>query len=369
MASNSDTGIHTGVSLTAVIERLKNHWVTIPPGIQESFLGQTEGLLSIDQALREDPGLADYDIETYPELVSVLHMDPKSVKPTDVRATLHLISSQVQLMENVFLGLRLAEHYAHPLNRGWMNLFRRWATTSMFRRCWPIICGTFSRAFVEFAECHLYVPQSSRLTYLQHPLTDTSIHTVHTQLVSEWTIEAQIPKDFVAALQTPYQLPTASDLKESGVWSAWIQCDADRTTLDHTSQGELLGVVVLAPNRQTLEDHSKTALTIYGWIRAGYRDLGIRHELYDRALQALRATLRWREAEHSIEVTVDLGPDLPAHASSQHPKADWISFHEQIGFVRVPRRLCSHKLLYRYTLTGLKKQEHHTAPHEQTQSR
>lgn len=368
MASNKDAGSYTRINLATVIEHLKNHWVTIPPGIQESFLGQTKGLLSIDRALQEDPGLADYDIETYPELVSVLHMDPKSVKPTDVRATLHLISSQVQLMENVFLGLRLAEHYAHPLNRGWMNLFRRWATTPMFRRCWPILCGTFSRAFVEFAECHLYVPPSSHLTYLQQRLTDASIQAIHTQLVSEWTIEAQIPEDFVAALQTPYRFSTMSGPEESGVWSAWIQFEGDRTALTHAPQGELLGVVVLAPRAQTPEEHSKTSLTIYGWIRAGYRDLGIRHELYARALQTLQAILR-PQVGHSIEVTVDLGPELPAHASSQHPKADWISFHEQIGFVRVPRRLCSNKLLYRYTLTGLEKQEPHMAPHEPTRSR
>ena len=363
MASNNDAGRHTGVTLATVIERLKNHWVTIPPGIQESFLGQTEGLLSIDKALQADPGLADYDIETYPELVSVLHMDPKSVKPADVRATLHLISSQVQLMENVFLGLRLAEHYAHPLNRGWMNLFRRWATTPMFRRCWPIICGTFSRAFVEFAECHLYVPQSSGLTYLQRPLTETSIHAVHAQLVSEWMIETQIPEDFVAALKAPYQLPTTSSRDPSAVWSAWIHFDTDSVAPTHVSQGELLGVVVLASRTQTPDEHSKTSLTIYGWIRAGYRDLGIRHELYTRALQALQST-QARQAGHSIEVTVDLGPDLPAHASSQHPKADWISFHEQIGFVRVPRRLCSHKLLYQYTLPAVDKQNSCIPTHE-----
>ncbi len=358
MASNKDTGHYDAVSWTTVIERLKSHWITIPPGVQESFLGQTEGLIEIDNDLRSDPGLADYDLETYPELVSVLRMDPKSVKPADVRATLHLISSQVQLMENVFLSLRLAEYYAHPLNRGWMNLFRRWATTPMFRRCWPIVCGTFSRAFVEFAECHLYVPQSSSLTYLQDSLTARSIHAVHTQLLSEWTGETQIPTDFVAALRAPYRIPSASGPSVPGVWSAWIQLETGINTDGDSPSGELVGVVVLASRKEALEACGNTPLSIYGWIRASYRDLGIRHELYHRALQTVQATLQG-DAGRSIEITADLGPDLPAHASTQHPKADWINFHEQIGFVRVPRRLAMGKRLYRHTLTVFQKQENH----------
>lgn len=368
MASNSDTGDRKTDTLTTVIERMKNHWVTIPPDIQESFLSQTEGLMKIDHDLRSEAGLADYDIETYPELVSVLRLDPTSVKPGDVRSTMHLISSQVQLMENVFLGLRLAEYYAHPLNRGWMNLFRRWAITPTFRRCWPIVCGTFSRAFVEFAECHLYVPQSSSLTYLQHPLTESSIQAIQAQLVSEWPTGARIPKDFVAALKAPFQIPSVLDPPQPGVWTAWIKFEQDAQTASDSPSGELLGVVVLASRGEAPKDGHTTCLSIYEWIRAGYRDLGIRHELYHRALETLQATLT-PGSVHSIDVTADLGPDLPAHASSQHPKAEWINFHEQVGFVRVSRRLASEQLLYRRTITPLGKQEHHVTSHEWTQSR
>jgi hypothetical protein len=55
-------------------------------------------------------------------------------------------------MENAWLGVRLEGSYAHPLNRGWMSVFRRWANSEVFREHWLTLRGEYSQDFVRFCE-------------------------------------------------------------------------------------------------------------------------------------------------------------------------------------------------------------------------
>ena len=58
-------------------------------------------------------------------------------------------------MENVYLDLRLEEYHDHPDNRGWMNLFRHWSWSGMFRATWAITVSTYGARFQEFCRRHL----------------------------------------------------------------------------------------------------------------------------------------------------------------------------------------------------------------------
>ena len=60
-----------------------------------------------------------------------------------------------QLMENVFVSLRLADFWHHPDNRGWVVLFTMWAKSGTFRVAWKQTCDTFSVDFVYFCERRL----------------------------------------------------------------------------------------------------------------------------------------------------------------------------------------------------------------------
>ena len=50
------------------------------------------------------------------------------------------------------------------MNRGWMNVFRRWTTSSVFQDHWPALRGEFSEGFVHFCEneLNLAVPTPGR---------------------------------------------------------------------------------------------------------------------------------------------------------------------------------------------------------------
>jgi hypothetical protein len=60
-----------------------------------------------------------------------------------------------QLMENVFLDLRLDDFWDHPDNRGWAVLFTMWAKSPIFRSAWKSIHGTFGIRFEYFCRRRL----------------------------------------------------------------------------------------------------------------------------------------------------------------------------------------------------------------------
>ena len=69
--------------------------------------------------------------------------------------TIHVAAIQLQLMEDAFYSLRLDRYANAPDNRGWMNLFRRWATSPTFRAHVKHLEPTFSRQFVGFYQHYI----------------------------------------------------------------------------------------------------------------------------------------------------------------------------------------------------------------------
>lgn len=80
--------------------------------------------------------------------------DDSRERTVDCGGDIHTACQMIQVMENAWLSLQLAESYDTSLNSGWMNLFQRWAQSSLVRRCWPILKSEFSRPFVSFCEQH-----------------------------------------------------------------------------------------------------------------------------------------------------------------------------------------------------------------------
>ena len=329
------------LSLDDVIDRLEQHWVPIPPGVQDSFLRETQALLDLEKQLRTDSGLARYDVETYPEIISVFGADPGKVDPLDARASLHVCYSQIQLMENIFLGVRLGEHHGHPMNRGWMNLFRRWANADTFRQWWPVLRGTFSRAFVEFAERHLHLPTHTDLTYEQREFPIARIQLLRDQLDREWTLDPSLPERFEAALRNPVQLFISADQKGPAVWLAWMPrvSGATQKTVSFPD-GELIGVV-------TLSGGASLDWQVHGWVKVGYRDVGIGHHLFQQALGDIQHSVNIAK-DASVTLVADLGPGDVSSSDEHDRQMEYIRFYERIGFRRThtdqhrhPRHLLS----------------------------
>src|SRR4029079_13958018 len=70
-------------------------------------------------------------------------------------AELATLLRMLQILENAWLTLNLDVCYAHPLNRGWMDVFYGWTTSPLFQKYWPVLRVEFSRNFVAFCERQL----------------------------------------------------------------------------------------------------------------------------------------------------------------------------------------------------------------------
>lgn len=67
----------------------------------------------------------------------------------------HVVLMQAQLMEQAYFALTLSRSANAPSNRGWMNLFRRWAGSRTFNEWFDRYRELFSRQFVAFYDNYL----------------------------------------------------------------------------------------------------------------------------------------------------------------------------------------------------------------------
>jgi Patatin-like phospholipase len=72
-----------------------------------------------------------------------------------MRAGFFLCNQVIQLMESVYLDLNLEEEYAHPDNYGWMNFFRHWSWSAMFRAAWAVCACNYGARFQRFCQSQL----------------------------------------------------------------------------------------------------------------------------------------------------------------------------------------------------------------------
>jgi len=284
----------------SVFNLLRHHWVSLPPRLRDSFLGQQEALVRLEAKLGDDPELADYDRKIYPEIETLLGAGPSSKGSPDPRAALHFCNMQLDLMENVFLALELEKYHAFEMNRGWMNLFRRWAMTQTFQKLWPGLRGGYSRQFDEFVEGH-FVPCAP------FKIVEGIRPGLAQRLVDEFKrdqLSAEISPQFPDLLATP-NIPALFAVPEgdASFTEAWGVAIANKDSAGHDCQ-------------------------LFVWVRGAYRNLGMGGKLLDRALSELKIK------GFKGKISVDLGEENPGNPSHQQRKARWLQLYGKHGFIR-----------------------------------
>lgn len=159
---------------------LKEYWYPHSKAVEASFTKHAAELNKIVLEIKNDEDFKFMDFHMYPEWIHLIpksddsepesdsdkDSDPKSditagynlwlpTDPKEIRKGFYLCNLMMQLMENVYTDLNLEGEYNHPDNRGWMNLFRHWSWSGMFRVAWTISACTFGTRFQKFCERHL----------------------------------------------------------------------------------------------------------------------------------------------------------------------------------------------------------------------
>src|SRR5262249_11053335 len=145
----------------SLFSSVARRWFALPPEYEAAFVESSRGFMDIQEKMRSDPRLRRLSLDLYPELNPGFDADQSDAREpqeqADARhsAELHVILQMLQAMENAWLSLNLEVHYAHPLNRGWMDVFHRWTGSPAVRAKWPLVRGEFGRGFVSFCETQM----------------------------------------------------------------------------------------------------------------------------------------------------------------------------------------------------------------------
>jgi hypothetical protein len=117
-----------------------------PRGSLETELVGIQDELNAMEYEFNDPDVSAYAQQVFPEL------DLPDADGADEQKIFWLCVRQLNFMENVFVQAQLDKSHQrnHYFNRGWMNMFRRWAASPFFVDAWTVAIGNYSVSFERF---------------------------------------------------------------------------------------------------------------------------------------------------------------------------------------------------------------------------
>jgi len=135
----------------SIFEDLRQFWTGLPRNVSADSGRNTEQLISLLNAMREDNDLWYLNRQFDARWGSASAYVP-DVPDTDPAYTkgFYLCQQLIQLMENVYVDADLEVNYDHPVFAGWTEQFRRWARSPMFQHTYELSKDTFGPLFRNF---------------------------------------------------------------------------------------------------------------------------------------------------------------------------------------------------------------------------
>ncbi len=144
----------------SLFAELRRHWYPPSAIALKEFAKHAAKADNLLGQIRSRAELAFLDAQIYPALagLSTVHAQRPQDKwwlPAtyeETRAGFYMCKQMLQLMESVYHDLHLDRDFHNPDNRGWINLFRRWSGSRMFRFTWAVTASTYGARFQTFCE-------------------------------------------------------------------------------------------------------------------------------------------------------------------------------------------------------------------------
>ncbi|MBT8371586.1 MAG: hypothetical protein KJO34_11525, partial [Deltaproteobacteria bacterium] len=143
-----------------LFHELQEQWYPPSEAVSQLFNRHASGLEQIISQLKNNEKLRFLDLQIYPvfskfdQELSRLKKDSRYLPESfeELRAGFYMCKQMLIFMEGVYHDLNLDREFSHPDNRGWINLFQRWAWSRMFRFTWSVTASTFGARFQKFCE-------------------------------------------------------------------------------------------------------------------------------------------------------------------------------------------------------------------------
>ncbi|HET6807352.1 MAG TPA: hypothetical protein VFH59_18100 [Frateuria sp.] len=172
------------------LRELRYQWVAPLKGVERHFSKHARAMALLFAKLRKEPALSALDGHLYPAWDDMARTRPKA-DPSELvalpendefRACFYFCQELIRLMESVYHDLDFEKAWDHPDNRGWMNAFRQWSWSPVFRIAWAVGSPTYGKPFVTFCELRFGLPalDMERITTLRHVDLDPAWSWEHT---------------------------------------------------------------------------------------------------------------------------------------------------------------------------------------------
>jgi hypothetical protein len=282
----------------------------------------TAGYVAVQEALRKEERLLRLALELYPELDGqpAPQEDPVQ-RQARQSAELHVIAQMFQVMENAWLSLNLDVNYAHPLNRGWMDVFHRWTSAGTVRRVWPVLRSEFARDFINFCEkqMRMAVVRGRARPIAREAAADQHLSRLEQEFHAQWPLlEPTLGERVRTALQ---QTPSLA-------WFIFPQVDPPANHGPAIGQDIPCGVILCEPRGGA--DGGRPDAELFIWLRGAYRNTGLGRtalrQVLDEELPAV-----W-PAGFRLHVYLPVSSLVGPGGELQ--KAMWMTFFHHFEFVR-----------------------------------
>ena len=316
-----------------VFRRLKRKWYPPLPELEQGFVKAIEPVNRVQALLRDGLHLDRLTSEIYPELLADFIGDSAMV-----RAEVHAISQMLQAMEIAWFELNFDESASHPMNRGWMNMFRRWTSSEVFHEYWPALRGEYSEPFVQFCQNQLNLPvevvETHRFGDLDDAIFNDAIRVFISEFLREWPelVPAGGSSGKSLDLATLVRFAKKEKGRPDGLArpAVWIVASF-RPSGARSNRVRYYGLIVAWKETPTAASADRIGLLI--WLRGAYRTLKIGQDALKKALEQLRDDRRKR-----LRKPYDLCAYYPAPESSDGKDrwqgSVWQNFFITQGFHR-----------------------------------
>jgi hypothetical protein len=301
----------------SLFSEVRRRWFPPPPDLEINYKEATRAFSQLQATFRADPHLWALSREFYPELALESNANPPTPLNPESRKTseLHAVNQILIAMEQAWLGVKLEGYPEHPLNRGYLNVFRRCSGSRTVHKYWPTVRGSFNQEFVRFCERELGLPANPPYVkpfaeVKDFPHVEEALRQMEAEFAREWPLEST-RRSLRQFLQDDPE--------------AWIILGGATTEYPTALAGQYAcGLIALRPVPGA---GSFKISELFVWIRGPYRTIGIGRHCLEQVYK------EYPEALKQIDILQVCYPDpSPTSASDQSRRDLWLNFFQHYDF-------------------------------------